>query len=163
MCLLFSLHDVVQYSGSYEVHDVENNAWFKIEGKDVESSLCKKLTLNTGIHHATMERADTVWHISVASDRRVTIEKDTSTRQYHVFIYSHPYPPKDSIVDLDSLNPSLKIIGNPRDYDYWCSDIFQIVCLSFTSIRYFCCAHLLGTSISLFAAVFSHSHFVSAP
>jgi hypothetical protein len=38
--------------------------------------------------------------------------------QYFVFIHGYPYPSSDAKVDLDSLNPALKILGNTRDFDY---------------------------------------------
>ena len=38
----------------------------------------KKLVLNTGVHHATIERKGTTWHLYVMSERRVTISRDVS-------------------------------------------------------------------------------------
>jgi hypothetical protein len=105
---------------SYEVHDVEGSSWFRLEGRNTAQSRCKKLILNTGIHHSTMERAGAVWHVHVGGDKRVSIEKDSASRQYFVFIHAYPYPSSDANIDLDSLSPALKIVGNPRDFDYWC-------------------------------------------
>lgn len=38
----------------------------------------KKLVLNTGVHHATIERKGASWHLYVMSERRVTISRDVS-------------------------------------------------------------------------------------
>jgi hypothetical protein len=74
---------VWRQNSSYEVHDVEGSCWFRIDGRNAASSRCKKLILNTGIHHSTMERAGNVWHVHVGGEKRVSVEKDTATQQVY--------------------------------------------------------------------------------
>jgi hypothetical protein len=119
-------------AGSYEVFDVAGSPWFRIEGRDMYSTSAKKLVLNTGAHHATMTRGGgagpNVWTIEVQGGRRASIEKNSwggaSTPEYHIFIHSAPYPTKNEQVDLDLLVPTLKIQGNPRNYNYWFASFF---------------------------------------
>ena len=114
-------------AGSYEVFDGAGSPWFRIEGRDMYSTSAKKLVLNTGAHHATMTRGGgagpNVWTIEVQGGRRASLEKNSwgagNTPEYHVFIHSAPYPTKNEQVDLDLLVPTLKIQGNPRNYNYW--------------------------------------------
>ena len=51
-------------------------------------------------------------------ERRVSIDRAPGS-QYNIFIHPYPYPSDLARVDLDTLNPSLYVIGNPRDYEYW--------------------------------------------
>ena len=122
---------VWKQSLGYEARDVDGNPWFKIEGRDVAVSKSKKLILNTGIHHATMDRTkEGLWHIHVAGERRATVGKNLTTRQYDIYIHDYPYPPKDAHVDLASLRARLEVVGNPRDHEYW---LFSLFALAYSS------------------------------
>ena len=129
---------------SYEVLDLEKSPWFRMTAGDSVSE--KKVILNTGVHHATLQHTtDGSWSISIAGacypassarlpflrfldsddpgsstgERRVSIEKDHASQQYNVFVHSYPYQSDQAKVDLDLLNPTLRVLGNPRDYEYW--------------------------------------------
>jgi hypothetical protein len=49
----------------------------------------------------------------------VSIEHDPASKQYHIFVHSYPYQSDQAKVNLDLLDPTLRVLGNPRDYEYW--------------------------------------------
>eukprot|EP00960_Hanusia_phi_P075919 768482-Hanusia_phi.AAC.4 len=77
---LFVMRQRVWHSSqSYDVKDVAGNDWFKLEGKDAQWTGKKKLVLNTGAPHCEIEKkSQSVWHIYVSHERRVTLRRETS-------------------------------------------------------------------------------------
>ena len=64
-------------STPFDVQDIHRNDWFKIEGKDAKWTGQKKLVLNTGVPHCTVERRNySLWHFYVGHERRVTVLRE---------------------------------------------------------------------------------------
>jgi hypothetical protein len=106
--------------GSYEVQDVAGNPWFRLEGRDSQWTGQKKLLLNTGIHHATVERSGgAYWHVYVANERRVTVrmEEEGEALSFFVFLHEAPYPTRTS-PEADGSAPALVARGNCADHSY---------------------------------------------
>ena len=57
-------------------------------------------------------------YLLLPGERRVSIERESS-KQYNIFIHPFPFPSDQAKVDLDTLHPSLQIVGNPREHEYW--------------------------------------------
>jgi len=116
----FLLRRGVWGTASYEVQDVAGNPWFRLEGKDSQWTGQKKLLLNTGIHHATVERSGaTFWHIYVANERRVTIrlEVEGEKQIFLIFLHEAPYPSRTS-PETDSAPPAMIVSGNVTGCSY---------------------------------------------
>mmetsp|Transcript_45340 Transcript_45340/g.71106 ORF Transcript_45340/g.71106 Transcript_45340/m.71106 type:complete len:164 (+) Transcript_45340:110-601(+) len=119
----FKLRSNVWYgTTTYEVKDTAGHPWFKLEGR--ESQLWqKKLILNTGIHHATVERKETMWHFYVAKERRATITKHTAQTNnkaplYSVYLHSQPYPHLSAADETGLHEPVMRIDGDVKELNY---------------------------------------------
>ena len=74
--------------------------------------------LNTGIHHASLERDGASWKMTVKGERRVTLAKHTPSGEYRVFIHDFPCPHDNENVEVAVWPAQLKVVGNPRENEY---------------------------------------------
>ena len=74
--------------------------------------------LNTGIHHASLERDGASWKMTVKGERRVTLAKHTPSGEYRVFIHDFPCPHDNENVEVAVRPAQLKVVGNPRENEY---------------------------------------------
>jgi len=113
-------HKVWVNSTSFEVTDIAGNPWFRIEGKDAQWTGQKKLVLNTGVHHATIERKGRSWHLYVGSERRATIDRETSNggTRFVVRVHVPPFPNREAHESAGNPEARLIVTGDLANMDY---------------------------------------------
>jgi hypothetical protein len=113
-------------STPFDVQDIHRNDWFKIEGKDAKWTGQKKLVLNTGVPHCTVERRNySLWHFYVGHERRVTVRREAPNGRtvYLIMVHASPYPSRSSSDDAGAQVPMLVAHGDFLGSSYWFQEV----------------------------------------
>eukprot|EP00290_Baffinella_frigidus_P014476 CAMPEP_0180142838 /NCGR_PEP_ID=MMETSP0986-20121125/15838_1 /TAXON_ID=697907 /ORGANISM="non described non described, Strain CCMP2293" /LENGTH=282 /DNA_ID=CAMNT_0022086151 /DNA_START=51 /DNA_END=899 /DNA_ORIENTATION=+ len=113
-------------SAPFDVQDVSQNDWFKIEGKDAKWTGQKKLVLNTGVPHCTIERRNfALWHMYVGHERRASIRREAPNGKtvYVILLHQSPFPSRSSDDDAGSQEPALVAHGDFLACQYWFQEV----------------------------------------
>eukprot|EP00291_Cryptomonas_curvata_P000037 CAMPEP_0172190480 /NCGR_PEP_ID=MMETSP1050-20130122/23140_1 /TAXON_ID=233186 /ORGANISM="Cryptomonas curvata, Strain CCAP979/52" /LENGTH=219 /DNA_ID=CAMNT_0012865365 /DNA_START=34 /DNA_END=690 /DNA_ORIENTATION=+ len=125
---IFVLKQQAWTAPQFEVKDVVRNPWFKLEGRDSQVTGQKKLILNTGVHHASVERgADGggAWHVYVGNERRATLCREALETgppggyRYVIWLHSSPFPTRSAGDKAGFSEPRIYAQGNFGGNDYW--------------------------------------------